>query len=634
MQRRTAARAALLAALAVALVAGLVWRGAERAARAPEPAPAAASPPGAAAPPGAAPVRLGEPATLARDASGCAFSGRVVSAATGAGVPGAELTFSRSGEANAIGGAADGAFCFAPAQEGRWTLATVTAPGYLPFAPEWGHSPVLLDAREEARVHGVVVTLAPEVRYAGRVVDPSGRPVAGAEVRVLATGTADGAAMPLARRFTSDASGAFQLAAPDGSELEARHPSFDPGRARVDLAVRLARRVTIALAPPGQGPPDTLAIRGRVEDPDGQSAVGALVVASSRRTDRDSAARQATVDASGAFAVEGLPPGPWRVVASRAGLAPAVAEDVAAGAGDVALRLRAGGRLQGAVRDRAGALVTPFTLRVRWRGKDRFLAPRMLTVVDGAGRYDVGGLLPGPALVSASAPGRSPSAEVEVVIPEPGAPPASADLELAPPGRVFGEVVDAATQAPLAGAAVEVEGAEAAPSALRGKASARAGPDGRFELAAAASDAGVTLSVTAEGHHARVVPGLRVSAGGEHGPVQVALTPRAPGEEPRAEVAGLGAVLASAGDEALRVVSVAAGDGAAAAGLAPGDEVLAIEGMRVADVSLARAVNLMRAPENASVVLTVRRAADPRHAEERVVVERPGADARAAAPGK
>src|SRR6185369_3666129 len=251
-------------------------------------------------------------------------------------------------------------------------------------------------------------------------------------------------------------------------------------------------------------------IRGRVEDPDGQPAAGALVVAWSRRTDRDSAPRQATVDASGAFAVEGLPPGPWRLVASRAAVAQA-----AAGASDVALRLRAGGGLQGTVRARDGTPVAPFTLRVRWRGDDRFLAPRMLTVMDGAGRYEVGGLLPGPALVSASAPGRSPSPEVEVVIPEPGAPPATADLELAPAGRVSGTVVDAATHAPLAGAAVEVEGAERGPSAIRGKASARAGPDGRFELAAAASDAGVTLSVTAEGHHARVVPGLGMAAGGE-----------------------------------------------------------------------------------------------------------------------
>ncbi|MFL5263878.1 MAG: carboxypeptidase-like regulatory domain-containing protein, partial [Anaeromyxobacteraceae bacterium] len=328
MQRRTTTLA-LLAALAVALLAGIVWRRAGPTERAPEPAPAAASrPPERTAPPPTDPVRLAERATLARDASGCTFSGRVVSAATGAGVAGAELTFSRSGEANAIAGAADGAFCFEPPQAGRWTLATVTAPGYLPFAPEWGHSPVLLDAHEEARVHGVVVTLAPEVQYAGRVVDPSGRPVAGAEVRVLATGTADGAAMPLAQRFTSDANGAFEFTAPDGSELEARHASFGPGRARVDLAVRLARRVTIALAPPGQGPADALSIRGRVEDPDGQPAAGALVVAWSRRTDRDSAPRQATVDASGAFVIEGLPPGPWRLVASRAGLAPAVAQEL------------------------------------------------------------------------------------------------------------------------------------------------------------------------------------------------------------------------------------------------------------------------------------------------------------------
>src|SRR6266542_4007220 len=38
------------------------------------------------------------------------FEGRVVSAATGAGVAGAELTFSRSGEATSVAADADGAF--------------------------------------------------------------------------------------------------------------------------------------------------------------------------------------------------------------------------------------------------------------------------------------------------------------------------------------------------------------------------------------------------------------------------------------------------------------------------------------------------------------------------------------------
>jgi hypothetical protein len=569
--------------------------------------------------PTARPVAASPAAPGALDA-GCAISGTVISSATGAAIPRAQLTFSRSGEADSVDGRDDGTFCFEPRQAGRWTLASAVAPGFLPFAPEWGYSPVQVDVREGARVGGVTVALTPELQYAARVVDPAGRPVAGAEVRVIAGAGGETAGMPLPGHFVSDANGAFQFSAPDGSDLQASHPSYGPGRARLDVAARLSRRVTIALTPPGYALKESLTISGRVDDASGNPAVGALVVAYSPRSDRDEPPRQATADAEGHFAIAQLTLGAWRVVASRPGFAPAVAESVRAGTTDVALRLRAGGRLRGTVRDRGGAAVYPFTLSVRRKGRDRLLPPRTLAVLDPGGQYEVDGLLPGPALVSASAPGRSPSQEVEVAIPEAGAAPAVADLELGPGSRVIGVVLDAATGAPLAGARVEADAGEAGPSAIPVKGSATSATDGRFAIDGVPGGQPISIYAHAEGHHARVVTGVGAPDGVESALVSVSLAPLAPGEDPRVDVGGLGAMLAAQGTGALRVMSLSEDSAAAQAGLAPGDEVVGIEGLPVAELSLDKALRLMRDAEGSSLVLAVRKAGDAARGEQRVVV--------------
>jgi C-terminal processing protease CtpA/Prc len=109
---------------------------------------------------------------------------------------------------------------------------------------------------------------------------------------------------------------------------------------------------------------------------------------------------------------------------------------------------------------------------------------------------------------------------------------------------------------------------------------------------------------SAEGHHAAVVAAPPVPDGETRGPVTIALTPLAPGEDPRVELAGIGAQLAKAGD-ALRVEMVATGGGAAEAGLAVGDLVTEIDGRRVAPLTLGEAIPLLRGPEGTAVVLGV-----------------------------
>jgi C-terminal processing protease CtpA/Prc len=93
--------------------------------------------------------------------------------------------------------------------------------------------------------------------------------------------------------------------------------------------------------------------------------------------------------------------------------------------------------------------------------------------------------------------------------------------------------------------------------------------------------------------------------------VTVELTPLKDGEEPRLELAGIGASLEKRG-EAIWIGQVLPGGGAAEAGLVPGDGIMAIEGAPVEPMSLGEAVQLLRGPEGTSVTLSVVKASGGR----------------------
>jgi hypothetical protein len=606
-------------AVAAALLALLWWP--QRPGR--PPGPAATPPAPSPARPEAAPLAPfvwpgAAGAAAARGAT--AFEGRVLSLGTGAPVAGAELTFSRAGAAASTRSGPEGAFLFQPPQSGRWQLATASADGHLPFAPEWGHSPVALEAREGERITGLTVWLEPRVTYAGRVADPKGRPVPGAEVRLLGAATGENALLPLADRFTADARGAFSFAAPEGAVLEARHPGFAPGRARVDFAARVSRRVTVTLGERRAEEPPRGAIAGRVAS-GGTPQEGALVTARRQHgrgpgSAEEEVLAQSLSGADGRFTLRDLDAGTWLLGATHPGFAPSLAIGVKTGADDVLLELAPGGAVAGTVRERGtGRPVAPFSVTVRRAsGPGRRLPPREATVVDPSGRFEVDGLPPGPAILQASAPGRAPSAEIEVQVPEPPGV-ARVDVELPAGGRLTGRVVERGTGRALPGARVSVEG-EDAPAPLLGAWSVSlAGPDGRFELAGLPARA-LSLFVAAEGHHGRILSGIQVPDGGAAGPLTVELGAVAEGEDPRVELAGIGAVLERT-RSGLRISRLVPGGGAAEAGLAPGDEILAVEGRPVAEIGFAGAVQAIRGPEDSMVVLTVRRG-DSAPAEVRV----------------
>ncbi len=606
MPHRRRIAAATAAALAVLLLALLVatrgTRGGSPGGRGgarPAGAPSASGGPA----PARLPIRLNPAPSADPDALPGSFEGRVVSRAGGAPVPLADLTFSRAGAAASVRAGSDGAFRFEAPAEGTWLLAAVTAPGFLPFAPEWGHSPVQFDARRGRHVLGVEIHLAPAVELLGRAVDHEGRGVAGAEIRLV--GTAGAAALVAIRdRFRSDAGGEFRFSAPEGAVVEARRAGLAPGRAEVTTAAILNRRLTVVLGPSAAAAAETpLAISGRVVGPDGAAAPGALVVAGGRFSPAPAA--QSVSGADGSFALAGLEPGAHLVEARAEGFAPAVARRVPAGTADLVLELSAGGRVRGCVRAAAGGTpVAPFTVFVfQRRGALWRILEQSRSIVDASGCFALDGISPGPCAVVVSAPGFAPSQEIPVDVVA-GAE-AIADARLEAGGRLTGSVLDGSTRAPIAGALLAVEGSlGGAASTFPALAEATTGPDGRFVLTGLPRR--FSVAVAAAGHHARILGGVEVPAGGEAGPVEVLLGPLAPGEEPRVELAGIGIGI-GARDDAVAVTAVREGGGASEAGLAPGDLILRVDGRPVEELGFGGAVDAIRGPEGTSVVLTVRR---------------------------
>jgi hypothetical protein len=570
-------------------------------ASAPAPATATAAP---VPPPVDLPIRLPSPSP-SDPVAPARFEGRVVSSASGEGVEGADLTFSRGGAAASVRTGPGGAFVFEPPEEGRWLLAAVTAAGFLPFAPEWGHSPVQLDARAGHQVRGVEIHLVPARELVGRVEDRDGKAIEGAAVRLLGA-AAEAALVPIADRFTSDARGEFRFRAPEGAVLEARKDGFLPGRAEVDWVSAATGELLVVLGPTHRPLGARAPIAGRVVARGGAPIPGALVGAARERRfgGVGPVAAQAVAGPDGRFELSELEAGRYSITARAEGHAPGSSSPVSPGKRDVVVELGPGGRLRGCVRDAGGGPVAPFTLIVHARRSALELEPqRSLSVIDPSGCFALDDLAAGPAAVVAVAPGLAPSDPVDVEIPPPGGE-GVVDLVLRPGGRLHGVVSDEGTGAPLAGARVGVEGsAEGAASAFPVLADAVTGADGRFELGGL--PARVSIFVAAPGHHARVL-GADAPPGARSGPVEVALRPLAAGETPRVDLAGIGAVLAARG-EGLSVAQLLPGGGAAEAGLRRGDLVLRVDGRAVAELGMTGAIDAIRGPEGSAVLLTVRR---------------------------
>jgi S1-C subfamily serine protease len=132
---------------------------------------------------------------------------------------------------------------------------------------------------------------------------------------------------------------------------------------------------------------------------------------------------------------------------------------------------------------------------------------------------------------------------------------------------------------------------------------------GDGEVAAAVAD-GVapgrqSLEVFAAAHDGRIVSGIAVPADGDVGPLDIDLRPLDPGDEPKLELQGIGAVLA-ADENGIVVKAVLPTGGAAAAGMVAGDVIVAVDDTPVEQLGFPGAIQMLRGPEGSTVNVTVR----------------------------
>ena len=556
---------------------------------------------------GIAPLRLGT-ARVERDEAAVygAISGVVLSRSTEQPVAAATITFTHAGRTLDVTSNENGRFELRPRAAGRYELSFVSADEYLPYAPEWGHSPIAFELRPGARIDGVRVHLVPALAYTGRVVDTEGNPIAGAEVRLLGASTGEQRLAPLADRFTTDADGEITFHAPDDAVLEAHHPEHGTGRGVVGFETQVSKLLVITLDPDVTERAGAT-IAGRVVDADGEPFADAIVRAvyevdnrAAHGTRLHPTAETAT-EPDGRFVLERLDRGEYTLVASARGHANARETGVASGARDVVLELGREARIEGVVVDEAGAPVPAFTVVAQVRiGALERRNVAVQSVFDSEGRFAIEGLSAGSYLVRVYGAGHAPSDESTLT-----APSTSARFVLSRGGRIEGTVVTAGG-GPIENARVTLEGGSGdAASAV--PITTTTVTDARGSYALEGIPPGAQSIFTAAGeHHARVISGLGVESG-ETLRVDVELTPTEPGESPRVELAGIGAVLSGEGD-VMRVGRVIEGGGAAESGIAPGDAIVAVDGVPVTELGFTGAIQRLRGPEGTTVRITLRRA--------------------------
>lgn len=537
---------------------------------------------------GGAPIPSAE-VVPAKESNERCVEGRVVDLVSQKGIADAGLRFWPSLRVTTD---ADGRFG-ARALWDRMTLLEVEAEGYFPFGASSGGVEMVLSRGTCAA--GLVVPLVPRVSRRGLVIDTDEKPVVGARITIAADSDDGSGAVHL----VSDAEGRFTFSARDGSLIEARADGFLPAVATMDFTVEVSGELTLTLERLDGGvaiDPVTLKVNVEVESTRGEFYGATVIAWRDTRRGPIEVARVAQAESKLELKVEG--PGPW-LVQARAGRR---SSNLAETRGEpVTLRVGDSGKLRGRVQDEKGQPVTGFTVTFREKrgpiaegeGDSRHL-------LDARGEYALEDLQSGVFNVNVTALGFAPSDAQEVRIGE-GLDP-RADFILRPGGTFTGKVLDRRSRSPLARAAVSLESSD---DSLFAAAGTRTGDDGTFTLGGL-KPGRRSLFFAAEGHHARLVS-IESEAGKTGGPIEVLLTPIAPGEQPRVELVGIGAVL-QAKDDVLVITQVFAGGGAAEVGLVAGDAVVSIEGQLTSNLGFLGGIELIRGQEGTWVLMSVRRA--------------------------
>ncbi|HEX4449478.1 MAG TPA: sigma-70 family RNA polymerase sigma factor [Kofleriaceae bacterium] len=527
------------------------------------------------------------------------IAGRVINWSTSAGVADADVTFTSAAGATTVKTGDGGAFELAPNEPGAYSLATINAAGFLPYAPELDHSPIDVQFRKGRTVDGIIVFLYPALDYHGVVVDRANAPVAGAHVALLGSPAGEQAEGRLATEWTTAADGSFTFHAPDDTVFEASKGALR-GWAKLDGNVAITKLMTIQL---GDAPARDSTITGAVVDEHDQPLPDALVRAEPAEKTTTAPIRAtafATTGPDGKFALDHLDKSAYDVAAELDGRA-RTTQRVNAGTRGVELVLTSGVTLAGTVATGDGTPVPSFTLTALRRDGAARDVELARTIVDPRGYFEVQ-VSPGDFDLVAAATGLAPTAPLHVDARE-----SKRDLQLvAKPGAtITGKVVDSATGQPLQYARVMRDAFGAGASAQPSNVGTVTREDGTFELAGVPEGL-ASINVAAGDYHRKSQSGLVAKDGATLGPLSIALVKLMPGEQPTLELVGIGIAMAADGD-GLRVQRVIPNGGAQAAGIIVGDLVIAVDGTPASELGVEGAVAHIRGDEGTTVSLSIRR---------------------------
>ena len=369
--------------------------------------------------------------------------------------------------------------------DGRFRIPSLAAGTYRLSASAEGFAaasstPIVLDGATEQR--DIEIALPAGARLTGSVITAAGEPVAGADIRVVATGSVFWRA---ARRAYSGPDGTFSIGdlSRRAFDVVASHDLGSSEITRIDLSDKTSARVKLTLSITG-------AISGRVVDHSGEPLPEARVHAepewSGGVEDRAEwgvrGALFRVADSGGSFSFRGMPAGRYRLRATRPGEGEAALWStqgvlVESGAAGVELVVPASGRIAGRVLYADGEAPEMFAVAIG--------AGDPSPVASGDGRFELES--PGGTIrVEVSGPSFAPEAVTATV--EGGATADLGTITVERGRSVSGRVLDPGG-VPVAGAEVAVgtllsgDGSKLyIPTESIGAKSTTTGEDGRFVL--------------------------------------------------------------------------------------------------------------------------------------------------------